>query len=243
MEKLTQEQFIERAQQIHKDEFGNPLYDYSKVNYINSQTKIIIICENHGIFELTPNNHLRKRGCSKCAGKYSMSLQEIKDWCLKENIIFLDNFFTNKEEKHFFQCKKYHKWKTSFGKIKNKGTRCPICCKSSGLSFKEIEWLNFLKIITEYRQKSIRIDNKYFYPDAFIPETNTIYEFFGDYWHGNINNPRYKPEDKNPILKKSFGQLHQETIGRIKLFEENGYKVIYIWESEWDELKKEKNNV
>lgn len=38
-EKLTTEQFIERARKIHGDK-----YDYSKVNYINAKTKVCIIC-------------------------------------------------------------------------------------------------------------------------------------------------------------------------------------------------------
>ncbi len=45
MKKLTTEQFIEKSRQVH----GNR-YDYSKVNYINSRTKVTIICPKHGEF-------------------------------------------------------------------------------------------------------------------------------------------------------------------------------------------------
>ncbi len=44
----------------------NNKYDYSKVNYINAKTKIEIICNIHGSFFMTPNNHLNKKGCKKC---------------------------------------------------------------------------------------------------------------------------------------------------------------------------------
>ena len=44
--KLTQQQFIDKATKIH-----NNFYDYSLVNYINSLTKIKIICPKHGEFE------------------------------------------------------------------------------------------------------------------------------------------------------------------------------------------------
>ena len=61
MRKLTTEEFIEKAKKIHGDK-----YDYSKVNYINAQTKIIIICNLHGEFLQTPNSHLNGSGCPHC---------------------------------------------------------------------------------------------------------------------------------------------------------------------------------
>ena len=41
--KLTTEEFIEKAKQIHGDK-----YDYSKVNYIKNLNKVCIICPDHG---------------------------------------------------------------------------------------------------------------------------------------------------------------------------------------------------
>ena len=60
--KLTREDFIQRVKEIH----GNK-YDYSKVEYINTSTKVCIICPEHGEFWQTPNKHLQGRGCPKCA--------------------------------------------------------------------------------------------------------------------------------------------------------------------------------
>jgi hypothetical protein len=40
--KKTTEEFIQDAIKIHGDK-----YDYSKVEYINSKTKVIIICKEH----------------------------------------------------------------------------------------------------------------------------------------------------------------------------------------------------
>lgn len=58
----TQEEFIQQAKLIHND-----LYDYTKVNYINNSTKVIIICDEHGEFLQIPKDHIRGRGCIKCA--------------------------------------------------------------------------------------------------------------------------------------------------------------------------------
>jgi len=43
-----------------------PKYDYSEVEYIDSQTKVKIICKKHGPFLQTPNNHLSGSGCLTC---------------------------------------------------------------------------------------------------------------------------------------------------------------------------------
>ena len=61
MQTSTTEKFIKKAIKIHGYK-----YDYSKVNYINSNSKIIIICKYHGKFEQLPSNHINKRGCIKC---------------------------------------------------------------------------------------------------------------------------------------------------------------------------------
>jgi very-short-patch-repair endonuclease len=62
--KMTQDQFIKKAQEIHKDENGNPKYDYSLVNYVNSSTPVEIICPKHNIiFKQIPSKHLQGQGC------------------------------------------------------------------------------------------------------------------------------------------------------------------------------------
>lgn len=62
--KLTKDEFIKKAKEIHGDK-----YDYSKVNYINNHTSIIIICPEHGEFSQIPSSHLLGYGCKKCAIK------------------------------------------------------------------------------------------------------------------------------------------------------------------------------
>ena len=59
--KNTNESFIEKAKAVHGDK-----YDYDLVEYVNSQTKVVIICHEHGEFEQTPNDHLSGAGCPGC---------------------------------------------------------------------------------------------------------------------------------------------------------------------------------
>ena len=70
--KLTIEEFINNAKQIHGDK-----YDYSLVDYKNAKTKVTIICPEHGEFEQTPSSHVdQKTGCPKCSNKYKYSTVE-----------------------------------------------------------------------------------------------------------------------------------------------------------------------
>ena len=54
------EKILERFRKVHRKK-----YDYSKVEYINSKTKLIIICQKHGEFQIDFHRHL-KLGCTKC---------------------------------------------------------------------------------------------------------------------------------------------------------------------------------
>jgi len=57
----TTSSFVQKAQAVHSDR-----YDYSKVEYKESSSKIEIICPAHGTFQQTPNSHVSGQGCPKC---------------------------------------------------------------------------------------------------------------------------------------------------------------------------------
>ncbi len=79
--RLTNEEFIEKAKLVHEDK-----YDYSKVQYVNTATKVCIICPEHGDFWQTPNNHLFGAGCPTCPE--SNMEGEIRHLLLANNIAF-----------------------------------------------------------------------------------------------------------------------------------------------------------
>lgn len=62
----TTEIFIEEARKVHREK-----YDYSKVEYINMNTPVIIICPKHGEFLQKPYYHLHSNGCPKCGKEKS----------------------------------------------------------------------------------------------------------------------------------------------------------------------------
>ena len=60
--KLTTEEFIKKAKEIHGDK-----YKYDKSEYVSTHSKIIITCPIHGDFLQQPNIHLTNHGCPECA--------------------------------------------------------------------------------------------------------------------------------------------------------------------------------
>lgn len=291
----TTKWFIKQAKKIH-----NNKYNYSLTVYKNTITKITIICPNHGEFKQTPNGHLQGRGCPKCGGsklltteecikqfkqvhgnKYDYSLVKYKNAKSKINVIcLLHGTWLIKPTNHLsgygcpdcggskpldkktfvFRAKKIHGTKYNYKLVKyiNLHSKVTILCKLHGvfkqrpmahvnlaqgcpkcnytISKPEAEWLDSLNIPKNYRNKTIKVNNKRFNVDGFDPKTNTVYEFNGDYWHGNPK--KFNPDDINPRTKTTYGILYKKTIEKQKFLEKNGYTVVSIWESEWKTKRK-----
>jgi hypothetical protein len=94
--KLTKEIFIDKSILKH----GDVKYNYSKVNYINDKTNVIIICNKHGEFLQRPNNHMQGQGCPKCGdervGDFSRS--NINDFIKNVKLIHKDKYDYSKAE-------------------------------------------------------------------------------------------------------------------------------------------------
>lgn len=99
-----------------------------------------------------------------------------------------------------------------------------------GTSKTEGEWLNKLNVVS--RQIVFHgFNGKTFVVDGLNPNTRTVYEYLGDFWHGNIS--RMKAEAVNPLTKKTNKQMYLETKGRFQYLHELGYKVFFVWESDY----------
>ncbi len=228
--------FIVMAQEIHDNK-----YNYSQVIYINQWESVLIGCPKHGYFLQTPKQHLNGSGCRLCynekAGqcnfkgqedfiseiskihdyKYDYSKVEYIGQAYKIEIICpIHGPFFQKAQSHWY------------------GHGCRKCNKS--ISKSETAWLDSLNIPNDknYRNVTIQSENTKYNVDAVY--NGVIYEFYGDYWHGNPI--IYKSDDMNTTVKKPFGELYNRTIQRENELNNLGYNIISIWESDWKELKK-----
>jgi len=102
----------------------------------------------------------------------------------------------------------------------------------------QIEWCDFLKITEpdirhalNHDDGEFSIPNSRYHADGYSEKENTINEYLGDFWHGNLK--IYNKNEINNVVKKTFGELYEYTLKRQKFCENNGYKYRFIWESQW----------
>lgn len=146
--KLSKEEVIDKFLRKH-----GYTYDYSLVEYVNIDTKVRIICKDHGVFEQSPDKHIIGNGCPKCKGRHKTIEQVLADF---ENIhgkkynYSMVNFsiFTKKVE---IICHEHGSfWQTPQKHVAGQG--CPKC----GGSLKST--------LSEYIEKCRKIhNNKYDY--------------------------------------------------------------------------------
>ncbi len=232
---LTTKQFIKKAEFIHGDKF-----DYSLVKYIHNKQKVKIICYKHGSFFQQPNVHLSgKCGCFKCgrelsANKALSNTNEFIKKCKKihgEKYKYDQSKYVGAFTKVKIKCK-YHGTFLQQPNNHLSGQGCPKCIHT--YSSPESDWLDLLGIPNNPKYRQVRIkftDGTFVKVDGYNPKTNTVYEFYGDYWHGN---PKYYyKNDINPSIRITYGKLYQKTLDRKQKLIDNGYEIVEIWETEW----------
>ena len=107
----------------------------------------------------------------------------------------------------------------------------------------QIEWLNYLLLekypdirhILNHDDGEYSIPNSRYHADGYSEATNTVFEYHGDMFHGNP--AIYEKEAINPVSKITYGELYEKTLEKQRFCEENGYKYVFIWESEWFRAK------
>lgn len=232
--KITNEIFIHRSKTIHEDK-----YDYSLVKYVNITTPVKIICKEHGEFEQTPREHFSGCGCYKCANR----IVNTKDFIEKANKTHNNLYdyskvnYKSAREKIIIICKTHGEFVQSPNDHLN-GCGCQKCGLGN-YSKICIEWLeNIMKNENLYirhanngGEKIIKINNIKYKFDGYCETNNTVYEFLGDFWHGNPD--KYNKDDINPVNKKTFGDLYKETIKRLDIIKNEGYNIVTIWESDY----------
>jgi len=71
--KKSFEEWVGDARAVHGDKYAY-LYLLKK----NNRVCLKIECPEHGVFEQYPSNHIQREvGCSKCAGNYKLSIQDL----------------------------------------------------------------------------------------------------------------------------------------------------------------------
>ena len=206
---LGKEEFIKKANLIH-----NFKYDYSLTNYVNSKTKIKIICKKCGvIFEQVPLSHLKGIGCPKC-GAIKCRITQTKsaeDFLTEARKIHGDKYeydlstYQNRERKIRIICPKHGEFfQAAFKHLTGQG--CPNCSKSKGenliKNYLNSKGINFIPNKTFPDLRDIGLLSY----DFYIKEKNLLIEFNGI--------QHYKSIEHFGGIKTFHKQLHHDWLKR-----------------------------
>lgn len=234
--------FEERARAVHRDR-----YIYTEVVYVDAYTKVTIICKVHGRFTQTPNDHIQGYGCESC-GNLIKSLTHkdtLEDFLKKAHAKFnglydySDVVYVNSVTRIIVNCRKHGPW-DPFPAKHLQGVGCPSCT-NSGYSTISLEWLVYIEISQGISLRhaldggEYRIPGTAYKADGYDPRTNTVYEFHGDFWHGNP--AVYDKNTLNKVTGITFGQMFQKTELKMNLVKTAGFNYVCIWESDWKKMK------
>jgi hypothetical protein len=156
MVKYSTETFIEKAKEVHLSK-----YDYSKVQYVNSSTKVCVICPLHGEFWVAPYAHLNGVGCPECAG---VKKRDTESFIKKAKEVHGDRYdysktvYVNKRTKVVITCPIHG----DFEQLANnhlRGQGCPLCGKKYASEYKKNDYKHFIQ------ESKNRFGEKYSFPN------------------------------------------------------------------------------
>lgn len=228
--KYSNETFILKSSTLHKNK-----YDYSKVKYINSTTKVQIICKDHGSFFMAPSNHLTGQSCPTCSGvkrktnsdfilisnrihnnKYDYSKVEYKNNRLKVEIIC-------KKHGIFYQIPKDHM----------SGRGCLLCNTSRGESMvsERLKSLGIFFIREHKFDNCVSINGVRLPFDFYLPKYKMVIEYDGRQHYEVVD--RFGGIDAHEILVKNDKIKNDWCL-------ENNIELVRI---KWDNDKSDINNL
>jgi hypothetical protein len=268
MKRVTLENRKDNSTFIKQLEQRNEKFPNKKVSLVEGQIyqktnePLSFRCMQGHVWNAIPKTIIRGSYCPECKRNKNILLHtyttdtfikllDERNNTFNEKKVFLHS---NQEYKGFksplaFFCDKNHEWISTPDNVLNAKSGCPICARKS-YSSKCIQWLKEIQKREKITiQHMLHKDGEYIIPgtrlkvDGFCKETNTVYEFYGDYWHGNPLTTNHT--QLNEITQTTFGDLYSNTVDRENKIKSLGYKLVSIWESDYDkrEIKNSFNEI
>lgn len=241
--RLNIEEFLAKAKTVHVDK-----YDYSRVVYTNTLTKVAIICKEHGIFNQAPAHHLDGQNCPKCSRKYKATINVLSGYIqasekkrTKIDVFLKDANFIHKN-KYDYTLVEYKNAHTKIkiichkhGEFEQKpkshlfGSGCPICKESKGenivadtLSKEDIKYIRQHKFDNCRNRRKLPFD-------FYLPDFNACIEYDGiqhfvprKLFKGEI---AFRKTIRNDSIKNDFCNVNNIALLRIKYDDINIEKI------------------
>lgn len=216
MKKLDRYEFIWKAIQKHGYK-----YNYKKVEYKNSYSKVCIICPEHGEFWQSPNHHLQGKNCPKCGNVYSPTTEEFIE---KSKEVHGNKYdyskvdYINNREKVCIICHEHGEFfQTPHEHLLKKG--CHKCGNTKKLTQKE--FIEQTKLIhgNKYDYSKVNYKNNKTKVCIICPEHG---EFF--------QTPNSHITKNSGCPKCNISLLEYEIMGEL---DKNQYNYIFQYKSKW----------
>ena len=221
---MTQDEFIKRANAVHKGEG----LDYSKVVYENMHKKVCIVDPDYGEYWQEPCVHLKgcghpMRGVAKQAESQAYTTESFIDKAISvwgDEYDFSKVNYVRSQEKVCVICKKHGEF-MAYPDALLQGKGCPHCGnhRSDGE-----DWLYGLCCKIVGKDNVIRQDRSLLGDlelDIFIPSMDIAFEFDGLRWHSEL-----------------FGKDNDYHLSKTLKCAEHGVTLIHIFEDEWVNKRK-----
>ena len=228
-------EFIKKAKLI------KPNYDFSKVVYVNSCSKVKVACNKGHQFKITPSHLLNGKGCSKCSGNYRYSTKEwvVKAKLIKPNYDYSKVIYVNAYSKVNLTCDKGHEFKANPNNLL-KGHGCPRCMSSKG----EEKIRNYLKSKNIYFLEQKRFsdckDINCLPFDFYIPSHNLLIEYDGEQhfkpiYFGSYNGKT--KEDVNIIAQSNLEATKRRDMIKTEYCNKNGITLLRIPYTKFNDIE------
>ena len=232
MGKLTTEEFIIKSRLIHGDK-----YDYSKTLYINNETKVCIICPEHGEFWQRPINHYHSNGCYKCGkismkNKQSMSIDEFIENARKvhgDKYDYTKTILHGANNKTCIICPEHGEfWQTPSAHINGK-QGCPKCGRISSNNSKKLTTEQFIEKASKihdnkYDYSKVKYENYDSYITIICPEHGEFQQTPDSHLQGKgCSKCSHAQSQNETVIYEIIKQYFSNTIERVR-------KIIYPYE-------------
>lgn len=215
--KKTKKDPIADFRRVHGD-----VYDYSRVDYVNTHTHVEIICSEHGPFRQKPLNHLQGETCPACweerrRGFGAAKTEEyVATFAQRSAEVHAGRYAILKAPEHshdmaLLYCPKHGEFEQkAFSHLAGHG--CYRCGAYLNRAQKAVaEFVEELGVKVEADNRTI-LGGPHI--DIWVPELNIGVEYHGSYWH----------------TTKRVGNKHRK---KWELAEKAGVRLLQIFDFEW----------
>lgn len=239
-------EFIRAARKVHGRQ-----YDYSKVEFNKLADRVILTCR-HGQSTISVRQHLLGQGCKQCGfDRHAEDRVRVKaeSFVARAKEVHGDRYdysasdYKGRHREIRIVCKTHGEFFMQAGNHLN-GQNCPHCA-NSGYSQMAVDWIE-----QEAKRRRLKdvwhalnggeflIPGTRYAADGYHAKSNTIFEFYGDAFHGN---PKvYKSTDTpHPFRRhKTAKELYLATVRKEQTLLALGYNLVTKWESDYRKGRK-----